>query len=611
MNKNLFDKNKNFLKKKMNLDIDQYDSITEKYFDFIKQDNKYNIKIDNQFFLYSKRNINEKCKKQLRNQINFQQKNIIIFGFGMGYHIEELIKILKKENIYEYKIIIIELLPEIFYDSLYIRDMEKIFDNYYDIFDIYLIDKNKMKNLEVDFYIENILLTYLDEFSTYGLNLFFWDNYSKVKNISYVLEQLTKNKMTYLKTNIYTIRLSEKMFLQNRLKNFHTIFSSKNINIIKDYYNGPVFIVSAGPSLDKNINLLHKVKNKYPIFAVGHAYKKLLSENIIPDLVAIIDPKKSQWEFINNIDNKDNTIIHHTLETYPKALEENFKYFTLNIKLNEGNKRFLNRIKKSDNGFLVESINGTSTSVAHEIFQLAFLLGSSKIIMLGQDLSYTDGLTHFKGDKYTKQVDTKNLIKKKGNYDEYVYTTHTFLNYKLLFENLIRFLKNIRPELEVINSTEGGIYIENTIVKDLDRVIQNINKSNYTYFNKNDFIKLLDSDKYEYINKISKLNVIEQKNNLISLKEFVKKNSFKHNNNNKNALLHKLSKYLNSLLKNDLLIDLNITSNSYFTSRVVKVKDFKEPKDLIFIIEEINQFIIECINNFLYSLNIIIKKSED
>ena len=54
----------------------------------------------------------------------------------------------------------------------------------------------------------------------------------------------------------------------------------------------PAIIVSAGPSLNENIEELKKAKNKAFIIAVDTAMKPLLRNGIIPDMYAIIDGTK-------------------------------------------------------------------------------------------------------------------------------------------------------------------------------------------------------------------------------------------------------------------------------------------------------------------------------
>ena len=55
--------------------------------------------------------------------------------------------------------------------------------------------------------------------------------------------------------------------------------------------NIPAIIVAAGPSLNKNILELKRLKGRAFIIAVDTAIKPLLNAGIIPDMYAVVDGK--------------------------------------------------------------------------------------------------------------------------------------------------------------------------------------------------------------------------------------------------------------------------------------------------------------------------------
>jgi len=65
------------------------------------------------------------------------------------------------------------------------------------------------------------------------------------------------------------------------------------MHVLKDKFkNKPAVILSAGPSLDKNIENLKPYRDKVVVFCVGVAFKTAVKHGIIPDFVAVIDNKK-------------------------------------------------------------------------------------------------------------------------------------------------------------------------------------------------------------------------------------------------------------------------------------------------------------------------------
>ena len=92
----------------------------------------------------------------------------------------------------------------------------------------------------------------------------------------------------------------------NTTRRFHHVYVDNlfhNANYIRTNYQAvqldgilpkdiPAIVVSAGPSLNKNIEELKKAKNKAFIVAVDTAIKPLISHGIIPDMFAIVDGLK-------------------------------------------------------------------------------------------------------------------------------------------------------------------------------------------------------------------------------------------------------------------------------------------------------------------------------
>ncbi len=108
-------------------------------------------------------------------------------------------------------------------------------------------------------------------------------------------------------------------------------------------------------------------------------------------------------------------------------------------------------------------------SVAHLATAFAVLLGAKNVIFIGQDLAFTN-------NRYHSILSTnENLIKEKtifnrndlfyvdGNIEERVLTNNSFLTFKNWFEI---FISN-NPNINFINSTEGGAKIKGTKIMPL------------------------------------------------------------------------------------------------------------------------------------------------
>lgn len=227
----------------------------------------------------------------------------------------------------------------------------------------------------------------------------------------------------------------------------------------------PAILVSAGPSLDKNINEIRKAKGKAFIVAVDTALKTLLKKNIIPDIVITIDSHKPPILFM-----------HMEFKDIPMVVCDcsNYELYVLH----QG-KRFYFAETESYMSYIYNECTGgklysteTGGSVANNAFSLINILGFKKIILVGQDLAYTGKKFHTT-DAYGES--DKNVLEDYNKYFEVediyggkVYTESNMDLYRKWFESqIVRY-----PRLNVIDATEGGAKIEGTKIMTLKEAIE-------------------------------------------------------------------------------------------------------------------------------------------
>ena len=104
------------------------------------------------------------------------------------------------------------------------------------------------------------------------------------------MRQITLDRNTFI--------LLQDEFADNYLANMYEFFNNYTIDGLYDCFEEidkekrPAIVVSAGPSLDKNINELKKAKDKAFMIVVDTALKAVLRAGIVPDLTITIDPHK-------------------------------------------------------------------------------------------------------------------------------------------------------------------------------------------------------------------------------------------------------------------------------------------------------------------------------
>lgn len=257
--------------------------------------------------------------------------------------------------------------------------------------------------------------------------------------------------------------------LENNLKNIEYLLLSKNPDeLYKKFENMPAVIVAAGPSLEKNIHLLKNLKGKAIILAVDTILSKLLAMGIVPDFVATIERIEQSYDyFYKDLDIPQEVTLVAPPLLDPRILEEFKGNMVLPFRLEVSEYRWLyNMLQPKGNVGVLMGL-----SCAHLAFGMAFHLGASPIILIGQDLSYgKDEISHVSGTIYEK-VEADAVFKEReelveGYYGDYVRTSEIWLAFKQWYENEIS-----KNDIYVINATEGGVKIKGTFQMTFEQAI--------------------------------------------------------------------------------------------------------------------------------------------
>ena len=246
---------------------------------------------------------------------------------------------------------------------------------------------------------------------------------------------------------------SSHLFLANALVN--SVFANP-LNVLaeyKDIYkNKPVLIVATGPSLNKQLALLAQYKHLFVIIAADPAVPILKAQGIVPQFVVSIDPKKRPYWKQDELDPATTFVIE--IGCCPDvAWSSNHKYLVTSCH------RDVFRLM-TDLGAATSQLL-TGGSVTTTAFSLANHMGANPIIMIGQDLAWTDGKDHADGyvSQYSREVLEARHAKGfeiQGYDGKPVRTERQLLYYKTWFEQRIAQM----PDRLVVNATEGGARIE-------------------------------------------------------------------------------------------------------------------------------------------------------
>lgn len=424
---------------------------------------------------------------------------VFIFGIGAGY----LINAFKKLNI---NIAVIE--PSIKFFNLLIDNfkLDKILEDNITFF----IGRDDIEDIE-----KFISLT-----NTKKVKFFITRSYATLFNEEALFYQQKVLSIVDKKIiNINTISRFDKLWAYNIASNVAKISTHYGVNKFFDKYkNIPAVIVSAGPSLEKNIRKLKEIKNKALIIAVDTAIKPLFSHNISPHFIITIDPQKKNSKYFRNVNFKESVLIAES--SVDKEAIDSFN----------GAIYFINSIFPLAKYFMEELGDRgditTGGSVSTAAYDFAIRIGANPIIMVGLDLSFPNYQTHIKGSYHEENFFTEiykldsydsriykvliagNLREEKNIYNEKVWTDSRFDMYKNWYEEqCLKYKKN-----KFYNATEGGIKINGMENIKLEELTQNFNdieinidKDDKNIERKNEILIKIKNGLIKIDNEISKI----------------------------------------------------------------------------------------------------------
>uniref|UniRef100_UPI000930661B motility associated factor glycosyltransferase family protein n=2 Tax=Campylobacter coli TaxID=195 RepID=UPI000930661B len=249
--------------------------------------------------------------------------------------------------------------------------------------------------------------------------------------------------------------LTHGQFLQNIPSMLESIPFQRILNERKNKFENAI-VVSAGPSLAKQLSLLKAYQDKAVIFCADGALSMLEKEGIVPDYVTNLDFTDLAMKFFQNKENLKQSIIALECATHLSLVHflDNEKCM---IVLRDD--ALYQRFNLNDFGYI-----DTGTHVSHFSYTLALALGFKNIIMIGQDLAFDEeGNSHSKGFDFGEKFSGEENIDKlkvtayagKGE----VLTHITWNDYRIKLEYL--FACNDQ-KAKFYNATEGGARINFT-----------------------------------------------------------------------------------------------------------------------------------------------------
>ncbi|MFK7883514.1 MAG: 6-hydroxymethylpterin diphosphokinase MptE-like protein [Phycisphaerales bacterium] len=281
------------------------------------------------------------------------------------------------------------------------------------------------------------------------------------------------------RTNIVTTLVHAPITLRNMLMNADRYATSGGITKLKGCLAGyPAVTVAAGPSLQRNLALLGEdgVRDRVVIIAAQTVLKPMLAAGIKPHFVTALDHHELSGRFYEGLTSEDVEGVRLVVE--PKANPAIFEKFPGEILCTQ--EEVLDSLIGDELTREIGELPAGAT-VAHLSYFLARYLGCDPVIMIGQDLAFTDGQyysanaaihTVWQGelnpDRSLEMLEWErvarmraNLHRVAGQNGHALYADEQMVTYLAQFET--EFQRDAMAGLTTIDATEGGASKQHTI----------------------------------------------------------------------------------------------------------------------------------------------------
>ncbi|QAT48877.1 DUF115 domain-containing protein [Caproiciproducens sp. NJN-50] len=261
--------------------------------------------------------------------------------------------------------------------------------------------------------------------------------------------------------------------LNNLMANAGEILTNPYVSCLKERYrNVPAFLISNGPSLDRSMPLLKKIRGRGLMIAVESAIVPLTKNGINPDILTVQERTKYTYlyHFKDRTYSPEIALLALALidpRVFPSFRGEKIPIFRQGEELNRWFNRNLGDGSEVDAG----------ANVSHLALNLAVYLGADPIILVGQDFAYgPGGATHSrdavasqeKGKRAREVLHSIPTVYVEGNNGKMIPSNRLWENFRFGMEHIIEGY----PEHHFYNATAGGAKIRGTERAELDGLIR-------------------------------------------------------------------------------------------------------------------------------------------
>ncbi len=304
----------------------------------------------------------------------------IVFGFGFGYHVEELLKGMGRDT----TLLVFERSMALLRQAMVSRDLSFILsDSRFHLFvdpdedDLAAALKGK----------SSYRVTFITHRGSFQIDPGYYSN----------LLRLCRSYLSTKEVNIATLARFEKTWSANIARNIERFIACPGANIYYERFRGiPALVVSAGPSLLQSLDFIRQHLGSAVVICVDTSYRILRANGIEPHFCISVDPQVVNARYFEG-DTGGRTVLIADPTVHPSVF-----------------RLFKGRCAITGLAFQmmkwIEEIAGEKGAIAYggsvstNAYDFAKRLGASPVILIGQDLAFTGGLAHARGSYLDEQV---------------------------------------------------------------------------------------------------------------------------------------------------------------------------------------------------------------
>jgi len=304
-------------------------------------------------------------------------QGFLVLGFGMGYHLQELLEQASSEA----EVVVLERDPAVMRKAAELRDLRAVFS---DQRVVWLVGRDRKEVYQILRLRQQSLMSTAMRILAHAASTALDPEYYQEARKA-IRDFLLSGEVT-LRTQFNLARKS----ILNQMQNLPMYVGCPSVAELREIYKGrPGIVVSAGPSLRKNIDRLRDARGKAVLIACDVVLKPLLEKGIVPDFTTIVDFQGQTKKFFETLPEKVDTRLlsvaaayHGTVDFYPGP-----KAFCGDPVLDF----FLGPEARPMGGYQ------SGGHVGHFSFLAAGMLGLDPVAFVGQDLAFPHNITHVGG----------------------------------------------------------------------------------------------------------------------------------------------------------------------------------------------------------------------